>query len=67
MKLLKKDLSNPIGVGDFVEFEPENENQGIIHNIHSRKNYIVRQSPKNKHQLQILLTKNSCNNYSQKT
>ena len=54
MKLLKKDLSNPIGVGDFVEFEPENENQGIIHNIHSRKNYIVRQSPKNKHQLHLI-------------
>ena len=54
MKLLKKDLSNPIGVGDFVEFEPESENQGIIHKIEPRKNYIVRQSPKNKHQLHLI-------------
>ena len=54
MKLLKKDLSNPIGVGDFVEFEPESENQGIIHKIEPRKNYIVRHSPKNKHQLHLI-------------
>jgi ribosome biogenesis GTPase len=39
--------TNPIAVGDFVDFELEtdnNEETGIIHKIHDRKNYIVRKS-----------------------
>lgn len=40
--------TNPIAVGDVVEFEVENanENSVIISAIHDRKNYINRQSPK---------------------
>ncbi|RED50273.1 ribosome small subunit-dependent GTPase A [Seonamhaeicola aphaedonensis] len=39
--------TNPIAVGDIVDFELEKVNDvesGIIHNIHDRKNYIVRKS-----------------------
>ncbi|MBU3821349.1 ribosome small subunit-dependent GTPase A [Flavobacteriaceae bacterium XHP0103] len=39
--------TNPIAVGDVVDFELEtvnNEVTGIINNIHDRKNYIVRKS-----------------------
>ena len=39
--------TNPIAVGDYVEFELETKNNtetGIIHNIKERKNYIVRKS-----------------------
>jgi ribosome biogenesis GTPase len=39
--------TNPISVGDIVDFELETDNNqvsGIIHNIHDRKNYIVRKS-----------------------
>lgn len=37
--------TNPITVGDHVDFElEENNNTGIISNIHDRKNYIVRKS-----------------------
>lgn len=39
--------TNPIAVGDIVDFELETNNDevsGIIHNIHDRKNYIVRKS-----------------------
>lgn len=39
--------TNPIAVGDFVDFELETKNNldsGVIHRIHSRKNYIVRKS-----------------------
>ena len=39
--------TNPIAVGDYVDFELETVNNnvtGIIHNIHDRKNYIVRKS-----------------------
>ena len=39
--------TNPIAVGDIVDFELETDNNqesGIIHNIHDRENYIVRKS-----------------------
>lgn len=37
--------TNPLTVGDHVDFElEENTNTGIITNIHDRKNYIVRKS-----------------------
>ncbi|WP_282123035.1 ribosome small subunit-dependent GTPase A [Algibacter mikhailovii] len=39
--------TNPIAVGDVVDFEVEtnnNQESGIIHNIHERTNYIVRKS-----------------------
>ena len=39
--------TNPIAVGDIVDFELEEiheEKKGIIYNIHDRKNYIIRKS-----------------------
>lgn len=39
--------TNPIAVGDYVDFELETDNNqvsGVIHNIHDRTNYIVRKS-----------------------
>ena len=39
--------TNPISVGDVVDFELETDNDaetGVIHKIHDRKNYIVRKS-----------------------
>ena len=43
--------TNPLAVGDEVEFETENteEANAVINFIHPRKNYITRQSPHNKH------------------
>ena len=48
-KFRMKDIksTNPIAVGDVVEFELETKNDettGIINSIHERKNYIVRKS-----------------------
>ncbi len=39
-------VTNPIAVGDHVKFEIEesNENQGVIHEIIPRKNYLIRKS-----------------------
>ncbi|MCC6817047.1 MAG: ribosome small subunit-dependent GTPase A [Saprospiraceae bacterium] len=54
LKLYKSELTNPVAVGDYVSLEKENETQAIIVEIEKRKNYIVRQSPKNKHQLHLL-------------
>ena len=37
--------TNPLAVGDWVEFEMQEDNEfGIINKIHDRKNYIVRKS-----------------------
>jgi ribosome biogenesis GTPase len=48
--------TNPLAVGDDVEFEPENENEqtAIISAIHDRKNYINRQSPSHRMQHHIV-------------
>ncbi len=48
--------TNPLAVGDEVEFEKEDTEEGsvVINEIHSRKNYITRQSPHNKHQHHII-------------
>ena len=49
-------LTNPVAVGDFVEFSLEDEVQGkaLITAILPRENYVVRQSPRKKHQLHLL-------------
>lgn len=48
--------TNPIAVGDIVDFDLENENENsvVINKIHDRKNYINRQSPKVKSQQHIV-------------
>lgn len=48
--------TNPIAVGDVVEFEHENEQEQtvIITRIADRRNYINRQSPRAKHQQHII-------------
>ena len=54
MKGLK--LTNPVAVGDLVEFEVEKTEEalGIIHKILPRENYIVRQSPHHRLHLHLL-------------
>ncbi len=54
MKLDDRKLTNPIAVGDEVTIELENEVQGIIHKVSPRRNYIVRQSPRKRHQVHFL-------------
>lgn len=48
--------TNPIAVGDVVDFETENETEGTvtINKIRNRKNYVARQSPRAKHQHHIV-------------
>lgn len=47
-------LTNPVGVGDEVEIEPEGDQQGLIKKILPRRNYVIRQSPRRKHDLHLL-------------
>jgi len=47
-------LTNPVAVGDNVQFEIEEEDKAIIKKINPRRNYVVRQSPRKKHFLHLL-------------
>lgn len=49
-------LTNPVAVGDEVLFRKENDHErtGVIHEILPRKNYVIRQSPRKKHDLHLL-------------
>ena len=49
-------LTNPVAVGDTVDFVVENINEktGVIKKIHNRVNYVVRQSPRKKHYLHLI-------------
>jgi len=55
MRMGRLKLTNPIGVGDYVFFEmEEDQDSGIIKRVKPRKNYVIRQSPRKKHQLHLL-------------
>lgn len=47
-------LTNPVAVGDQVEVQPEGVSQGLIKKILPRRNYVVRRSPRRKHDLHLL-------------
>lgn len=53
-KLQELDTTNPIAVGDYVSMEKTEGGEFIINEIHPRHNYIIRQSPRNKHQRHII-------------
>jgi ribosome biogenesis GTPase len=53
-KLDDLDTTNPIAVGDYVSLEKTDNHEYIINEIHPRNNYIIRQSPRNKHQRHII-------------
>lgn len=44
IRLDDRKTTNPVTVGDKVDVELENEDEGLISNIHQRKNYIIRKS-----------------------
>ncbi|MBL4653682.1 MAG: ribosome small subunit-dependent GTPase A [Flavobacteriales bacterium] len=46
--------TNPVAVGDFVEFELEEDDSGTIHTVVDRKNYIIRKSTKLSKQTHII-------------
>jgi len=56
MKMDDITSTNPVAVGDLIEMEIEAEesNTSIIDEIHDRRNYINRQSPRNKYQHHIV-------------
>lgn len=53
-KLDDLDTTNPIAVGDYVSLEETEHHEFVINEIHPRNNYIIRQSPRQKHQRHII-------------
>ena len=47
-------LTNPVAVGDHVEVHPEGDGHGMIKKILPRRNCVVRQSPRRKHDLHLM-------------
>ena len=48
--------TNPVAVGDVVEFGPDEEDRGVIKKIQDRRNYIIRKSVNLSKQYQIIAT-----------
>jgi ribosome biogenesis GTPase / thiamine phosphate phosphatase len=46
--------TNPIAVGDVVEYSVELNGESTISKIHPRTNYIIRQSPRKKHNIHLI-------------
>lgn len=57
-RLLGMKITNPVAVGDEVEIEieDEKENTALIKKVLPRRNYVVRQSPRKKHFLHLLVS-----------
>lgn len=53
-RLKEMDTTNPVAVGDKVDFEMEADGTGLIYEIHKRTNYIVRKSIKLSKQSHII-------------
>jgi len=46
--------TNPVAVGDYVEYENSTEENGVITGIQERKNYIIRRSPNLSREYQLI-------------
>lgn len=47
-------LTNPVAVGDEIAYTIEEEGKGLIKQIFPRRNYVARQSPRQKHNIHLL-------------
>jgi len=54
LRLKGADTTNPVAVGDRVDYYNDGEGKGVIVNIHPRKNYIIRKSTNLSRQSHIL-------------
>lgn len=55
-RLERDGITNPVGVGDEIRYTLEEDGHGLIREILPRRNYVVRQSPRQKHQVHFLAT-----------
>lgn len=59
-RLKDMDVTNPITVGDYVQFEINEDDTGSIEKIEDRQNYLVRQSTHHQQDSQILVANIDC-------
>lgn len=55
-RLEEKKVTNPVAVGDWVDFTKNEDNTGAIEKIHERENYVTRQATHGKRGEQILVS-----------
>jgi ribosome biogenesis GTPase / thiamine phosphate phosphatase len=55
-RLDKKEVTNPVAVGDYVDIELGDDGTGLIKTIHDRENYIPRQATHGRRGEQILVS-----------
>ncbi len=60
MRLLDSKSTNPVVVGDWIEFFKENDLIGVIEHVYERKNYMVRKSVNLSKQTHILAANIDC-------
>lgn len=53
-KLQGLKLTNPVAVGDIIQYELQEDGSAVIVEIEERENYVVRQSPRKKHYLHLM-------------
>ena len=53
-RLNGKSLTNPVAVGDIVGILSDDANDAMIKEIGERRNYVIRQSPRKKHDLHLI-------------
>ncbi len=54
LRLSGSKITNPVAVGDYIEFELEKEGSGIITRVKPRDNYIIRKSTRKSHHGHII-------------
>jgi ribosome biogenesis GTPase len=54
LRLHETTTTNPVAIGDIVDFEMINDSEGIITAVHPRRNYIIRRSANLSHEAHII-------------
>jgi ribosome biogenesis GTPase len=60
LRLHETAATNPIAIGDIVNFETGNHSEGIITAVHPRRNYIIRRAANLSHEAHIIAANLDC-------
>jgi ribosome biogenesis GTPase len=60
LRLHETATTNPIAIGDIVNFETVNHSEGIITAVHPRRNYIIRRAANLSHEAHIIAANLDC-------
>ncbi|MDR3181089.1 MAG: ribosome small subunit-dependent GTPase A [Prevotellaceae bacterium] len=60
LRLHETTTTNPVAIGDVVDFEMANDSEGIITAVHPRRNYIIRRAANLSHEAHIIAANVDC-------